>query len=552
MLILNIRKKRTTGNENKKIILCFLLIVHCSLLTVNPLFAEHKFSLRIAPAIEVPINNSLFSPGFGADASLDWAFLRFARNFETGLSAGGAFSNIPAQAGDPIFLLEGKGGLFLRWSPLDRFTFQTGVNGGVYQYSRNDESDLRGLYGAALGMQFHLSPYLSLYTQGDYTYRFFGSQPLNTISVSAGLRFNLSEIMGNKTRVDVEKTQQYRVFPVSFAWYEHNPVAMVTVTNEEPNAITDVSLSFFMEGFLSQPWTFALLDRLGAGESIDLPVTALFNEAMMSLTETINANGTFQIQYRSLGARKEAVYSVNMPIFHRNTLSWDDDRRAAAFVSPKDAAARYFARYVASALSSEQLAGTNAQLRNIPPNVLTAVALFETLRLYGITYVIVPATSFASVSADESVLDNVSYPYQALYYRGGDCSYLSILFCSMLEALGIESAFITIPGHIYVAVEVGNATWNARSADIIELDGKRWLPIEITIPNEGFTRAWRIGANQWRKYLALGEAQVFPIREAWEVYPSVTVPASGDHLPEMPEWENIIRAVEGERVRMGR
>jgi len=367
-----------------------------------------------------------------------------------------------------------------------------------------------------------------------------------------GLRVNLSEIMGNKTRIKIDKTQQYRVFPVSYAWYENNPVAMVTVKNEEPNVITDVNLTFFMEGFLSQPWTFASLDRLNPGESKEVPVTALFNEAMMSLTETINANGTIQIQYRSLGSRKEAVYPINMPIFHRNTLSWDDDRRAAAFVSPKDSAARYFARHVASALSNEQLAGTNVQLRNLPPNVLHAVALFETLRLYGITYVIVPATSFASVSSDESVLDNVSYPYQALYYRGGDCSYLSILFCSMLEALDIESAFITIPGHIYVAVEVGNAEWNVRSADIIELDGKRWLPIEITIPNEGFTRAWRIGANQWRKYITAGEAQVFPIREAWEVYPSVTVPASGENLPEMPEWENIIRAVESERVRMGR
>jgi len=308
---------------------------------------------------------------------------------------------------------------------------------------------------------------------------------------------------------------------------------------------------------MSQPWTFAVVPKLEAGESIEVPVTALFNEAMMNLTETVNANGLLQIRYRSLGSRKEATSSIQMPIFHRNTLSWDDNRRAAAFVSPYDFAARYFAKYVESGINNEQLLSDNGRLRNVPPNVVYAAALFEALRLYGINYVVVPATSFVNVSSDESVLDNVSFPYQALYYRGGDCSYLAILFCSMLEALGIESAFITIPGHIYMAFDVGSTTWNAGSADIIEIetDGviKRWLPIEITIPREGFTRAWRVGARQWRTTInnhqldnTLENAVLYPIRDAWNTYPSVTVPASGDHLPEMPQWNEIIRAVERE------
>jgi transglutaminase-like putative cysteine protease len=526
----------------------FLLIINCSLL-----FAETEFSFRAAPVIETPLNFPEFSSGIGAAASLDLALLAkgsssFARSFNLGLSAGGSYVSLPFAVGDPLALMEGNAGLFLRWRPFDRWALRTAAKGGVYQYLRDGESAVNPLFSSALGLEFMLSPYFSLFADAGYTYRVFSESagsavPLTSLNTALGLRLNLSEIMFGRTRVSVEKTHQYRVFPVSWAWYENNPVARVRVRNDEPNSITDINISFFMDTYMNQPWTFAVLPKLRPGESVEVPVTALFNEAMMNLTETVNANAVLSIQYRSLGARKETSLSMQMPIFHRNTLSWDDDRRAAAFVSPDDFAARFFARYVAAAVNSKPLA-----VSNVPPNVVHAAALFEALRLYGISYVVVPATSFVNVSADESVLDNVSFPYQALYYRGGDCSYLSILFCSLLEALGIESAFITIPGHIYIAFEVGDSSWNAGSPEIIELYTggvrKRWLPVEITIPGEGFTRAWRVGARQWRN--TGREAALYPIRDAWKVYPSVTVPASGDHMPVMPDWDLIIEAMERE------
>ena len=528
---------------NKKYILRLisLFIVHFPLLAV---FAENEFSLKIAPALISPVGAEQFNPGFGANISLDWSFWNNpSGKFGIGLSAEGGFASVPVmnptekeRLGDPLVLFGGKIGPFFHLRLHDRWSLNLFLNGGVYQHSRGEDSNTQGMAGALLGGQFHLSPYFSFYAQTGYTYRVYSpSNPIHSVDTALGIRLNLSEILGRKTRVKMEKTKQNRVFPVSWAWYEDNPVAAVKITNEEPNAITELQLTFFMESYMSQPWTFAEIPQLGAGESVEVPVTALFNEAMMNLTETVNANGTIQMQYRSLGSRKEAISPIQMPIFHRNTLSWDDDRRAAAFVSPKDSAARLFARYVASAIEA------NPRQGNVPSNVRHAVALFETLRLYGITYVVVPATSFANVSSDESVLDNVSFPYQALYYRGGDCSYLSILFCSMLEALNIESAFITIPGHIYIAFEVGDNNWQANNSNIIEIDGRRWLPVEITVPAEGFKRAWDIGARQWRENG--DEAALLPIREAWKVYPSVTAPTSGERLPEMPQWDAILRAL---------
>ena len=532
----------------KKYILLFIIFslfpIPCSLL-----FAESEFSLRLGTALKAPVAASQLSPGMGANATLDWSFWNFVPNFDLGANIGGAFASIPVQVGGPLTLFEGKAGPFVRWRPFDRWAFMAGFNGGVYQHSRGEDSDTRGLFGGALGALFHLSPYFSLFAEGGFTYRTFADKPLNTVDVALGIRLNLSEIMSRRTRVQVEKTEQYRVFPVSWAWYENNPIAAVTITNEEPNTITDVNLTFFIESYMSEPWTFANVPLLSSGESIEVPVTALFNEALLNLNETVSANGTIQMQYRSLGARKETVSAVQMPIFRRNILSWDDDRRAAAFVSPRDSSARLFARYVAAAIEAAP------QQSSVPPNVRYAIALFEALRLYRISYIIDPSSSYIALSDDESSTDSLNYPYQTLYYRGGDCDDLSILFCSLLETLNIESAFITIPGHIYIAFDIGNTTWQPNNRNIIELESsdarrRRWLPLEITVPAEGFTRAWTIGASQWQNNKT--DVTLYPIRECWEIYPSVTVPGSGDNPPEIPEWDAIIQALNSELQKINR
>ena len=529
-----------------KLTCCSLLIVLC-LLSVHspPLFAENVFSLRLAPAVEIPFSLPNFNPGIKAGAAFDWAFWPFARKFSLGASLGGDYLNAPVKSGDPVYFIEGRLGPFVRFRPFDRWEMQAGLNAGVHQFTRGEVTNAKILVSSSLSTDFLLAPYFSLFGEGRYTYRVFSEgQPFPSIGVALGVRFNLSEIMGGRSRVNVERSAQYRVFPVSWAWYEHNPVAMVKITNEEPNAITDVRLSFFLDSYMGQPWTFAVLPRIDSSNSTNVPVTALFNEVMLSLTENDHANGIIQIEYRSLGSRKEAVFPIQMPIFHRNTLSWDDDRRAAAFVSPRDSSARLFARYVENMVNLHLESGPSRGVASTPKNVCYAAAIFEALQLYGISYVVVPSLSFVNLHADESALDNVTYPYETLYYRGGDCTYISILYCSMLEALDIETAFITIPGHLYMAFEVGDKNWMAQSQDIIEIDGKRWLPVEVTVPEEGFTRAWHIGAREWRN--AGAGAAFFPIRECWKTYPSVTITASVDYPPEMPPGPDIISAMEKE------
>ena len=533
----------------KKIKICLhtvrLFFAVCLMLTgfCAPLYADNTISMRLGALVDFPVAMPQFKTGIGGIVVLDWAFWSFAKNFSLGAGMSGEFTSIPVKIGDPFLFVEGKLGPFVTYRPFERWDFFAGLYAGIYQLSRDNERYVKALGSVSAGADFRLSPSVSVFAEGGYTFRIFSEgEPFSSVKTVLGLRLNYTEL-NSGARLAVEKTTQYRVFPVSWAWYEKNPVAVIRINNKEPNTITDVSLSLFLDSYMGRPYVFAQLPRLDSGASAEVPVTALFNEVMLSLIENVNANGVIQVEYRSLGLRKETVFPLRMPIYHRNTMSWDDDRRAAAFVSPHDSAARLFARYVASAVNI-YMESASARLSSVPKNVRYAAALFEALRLYGISYVVVPSMSFVNLHANESSLDNLTYPYETLYYRGGDCTYISILYCSLLEALDIETAFITVPGHLFMAFDTGDNNWIAGNANIIELDGRRWLPVEITVPEEGFMRAWRIGAREWRNTGA--GAALYPIRECWKTYPSVTVSASVDYPPEMPAGTDIVNAMAAE------
>jgi hypothetical protein len=150
-------------------------------------------------------------------------------------------------------------------------------------------------------------------------------------------------------------------------------------------------------------------------------------------------------------------------------------------------------------------------------------------------YLVDPASSYVEHSGSGSSLDSLNYPYETLTYRGGDCDDLSILFCSLLEALEIKTAFITIPGHIYMAFDAGidAETTVPDIAGLIFSGGKYWLPLEITVPDEGFAEAWRMGIREWDE--AEGERALYPMEDSWLLYRPVSVAGAGNNLPVMPE-----------------
>lgn len=341
----------------------------------------------------------------------------------------------------------------------------------------------------------------------------------------AGLSINFTEAFSHREKVTCELESLDPVFPVLYSWYNENPFGEVIVHNGESNAISNVRVYFYLEQYMSQPKLCGEIKRIKKGQSEKVDLTAFFNESILELTERTEAAATIILEYYRLSKKEKVEVSVSIPVYNRNSMSWDDDRRAAVFVSARDAMALSFAKQVASAVRENISSARNE-------NVQYAAAIYEALSLWGMNYVIDPSSAYSSNVGTASI-DFLQFPHQSLTYKGGDCDDLSILYCSLLEALGIESAFITVPGHIYAAFDTGLSEEDARPIfrdSAVYESGRAWIPVEITLTKEGFGKARQYGMSEWSKAEKTGEAMIYPMHESWELYRPVTPPTDGGDL----------------------
>jgi tetratricopeptide (TPR) repeat protein len=513
----------SAGRRCARLSLLFLFFI-APLVRVNP---DPEVYARAYGGMQFPLENE-FRTGYDAAAGVEMRFLPFL-----GLAAQGEYSNLPVAGGDAVSVTGMSLGPSLIWRPANRVSLILDLAAGVYSASRAGDSISGISAGARVSAAYHVSPYLNIMAYGGVKRFAYTPSPLaTTLSTGIGVSLNLSELMGAEVRISAEKTGQNLVFPVSYAWYNEHPFATVRITNNEPNDITVVNTSFYLEQYMNQPKLCTSAPVLQPGESVEVPLTAFFNETILQLTENITANAKIIVEYYSLGSPKRAEIPLEMPIYHRNAMSWDDDRRAASFVSARDPAALWFSRSITMMVQNRLRPGMNR-------NIQYALGMFEALALYGINYVVDPSSSYVALSSSATSLDSLNYPYQTLMYRGGDCDDLAILFCSLMEAVGVRTAFITIPGHIYMAFDSGMSEEEARNgfyaaSDLVFYQGRAWVPLEITIFKEGFYRAWRIGARQWRDAASRGQAALYPTGESWQLYPPVSVPGavSRFNLPE--------------------
>jgi tetratricopeptide (TPR) repeat protein len=336
------------------------------------------------------------------------------------------------------------------------------------------------------------------------------------------------------------------VFPVFLKYYDEHPIGKATIHNWEKLPAENIKVQLTIKGYMTEKKLCTAPQKLAPGEEKPVELYGLFTEEVLKISEGTKVLANISVEYTVNGQAKAQEFIQTVRFYDRNAMTWEDDRRAAAFVTAKNPSVMKFAKLALGRIKDQASKAVNANLK-------TLIGLQEALRLIGMSYVVDPKSSYAEMSKQKSEVDFLQFPEQTLEYKAGDCDDLSILYCALLESVGVETAFITVPGHIFPAFSLDITAEDARASflradQIIFRSDKSWLPFEATEIKGGFLKAWEAGAKLWLENNAKGQAKLYPLHEAWGMYEPVAF-TSGTFSPSFPPDEALIAGFKDQTVK---
>ncbi len=425
---------------------------------------------------------------------------------------------------------------------MPKFGLKLFISSGFYYGFLNDGSRFVGGGNPLLlfGGRFYFLPSkrFELFLNSAYK-NYFGLYNGIDVSLGAGLSFSIRKKPGDVEGLKITDIEFENVFPVFHKYYDDHPVGKATLNNSGEFLLTDIKINLLVKEYMDAPKECAEIPKLKPGESTEIDLYALFARRILEITEATKAAAEISVKYKLNGKSYSDTRVETLRIHDRNAMIWDDDRKAAAFVTAKDPLLLTFSKNIMGMVK-----GKRGQVVNT--NVRLAMAFHESLSVYGMTYSVDPKTPYTEFSKKRTEIDFLQFPRQTLQYKAGDCDDLSILYAAFMESVGIETAFITIPGHIFMAFSTDMDPETARTSfsipdNLIIMNGKTWIPVEVTEIDGGFLKAWEKGAKQWREHFTKGQVSFYPVHESWHLYEPVGFSETVTNIA-LPEGNEVLRA----------
>ena len=481
-----------------------------------------QFSISMEPGVTIPLGNSAayYTLGGGAAMRGELSFPSLPFLF---FSAGVSYGYSPLQYLRSISTVTGTLGAGLKLDLTSWLAVRAFIDGGAYNGFMNDPVELEaGIYpflSTGAGLSINLGPSFSLELTARYE---------NCFSLYQGIRGGLAAAIHLGARrppsVHIKDIRFDDVFSVFYKYYDDHTLGDAILENRESAPLTNVKARFLIKEYMDSPKECEVASTLKPGESQRIALYGLFKDKVLDITEATKVPAEITVEYVLKDEKHSLTTIQTLRMLDRNAMSWDDDRRAAAFVTAKDPTVLGFAKNVLATAGSRSPAGMDR-------NLLLGMAIHDALALQGMSYSPDPARPYSEMSKNKQAVDFLQFPRQTLDYRAGDCDDLSILNCALLESLNVATAFITVPGHIFMAFALDMEPEEARKTllnpeDLIYKAGKAWVPVEITLTKADFLDAWVLGTKEWREESEKGQAAFYPLSEAWAAYEPVGLPGS--------------------------
>ena len=322
-----------------------------------------------------------------------------------------------------------------------------------------------------------------------------------------------STIVDTSTPLDINVLGLQDVFSNTYKLYEQEGIGVARLTNNTATPQKNIKVGFMLNNFMDYP-TESKLDELSPGETKDVPLKAVFNNNILSLTEDTPVQAKVEASYYLNGQKKTFSTIKTINIYDKHRLMWNEQGRYAAFITPKDPVLLNFSRSVAS------------QFPTIKEPTLLAAAVFDALGVSGVTYLTDPSNPYQVTSGKTDTVDYIQYPRETLQRKTGDCDDLTALYSASLESMGIQTRVLLVPGHMLMMFSTGadidedNYTMNNM---YVLYEGSMWIPVETTLLGKSFAKAWEAGASAYYKWKDKG-LSIFNAHEAWQRFKPATLP----------------------------
>jgi tetratricopeptide (TPR) repeat protein len=357
------------------------------------------------------------------------------------------------------------------------------------------------------------------------------------LNVAFAERKKSLEFKNNAPQLLLSDLNLQRVFSAAYKQYQTKPIGSVKVKNVGATDFGNLKLSFQIKEFMDFPSSVEIA-KIAANEVLEIPIKATFNNRILEVDEDTGVQVEVRLGYQRDGQKDDISLTQAMTIYGKNAIVWADPKMIGSFVTPKDDTLRNYVRQVINTYQPEP--------GPLNDNLVAAMAYFSSLTASGTNYIIDPNTPFTELRDDQ--IDYVQFPRETLRLKSGDCDDLSVLISAGLENLGIKTAFIEVPRHLFLMFDTG---LKAEDADSIShdhsllaiKDGNVWIPLEATMINTNFNEAWAEGARKYQAALAAGELGIIDLRQAWSDYQPVTLRKANYSidLPQPRRTESLVR-----------
>lgn len=330
----------------------------------------------------------------------------------------------------------------------------------------------------------------------------------------------------NRPPLEISSITVNDIFSAYYKWYLGNPVGTAVLTNNVNAPFHNVKVSFRLKDFMDFAWEKPI-DRVEPRQQIELPLMATLNNRILEVSEDTPIQAEFALTYYEKG--KEQTFSRALPlkVYSRNAITWQDPRRIAAFITPKDPPVLDLTRAI---LLQKPAAPAGSEYLN--SNLASAAHVWAALGAAGVRFLPSPNNPFEKVSQDPAFpVDYTQFPRETLRRKSGECDDLVTLLASAFEGATVRAAVLDYPGHLALMVDTGAedpVEAGLPAEDMIEHEGTWWVPLEATMLGSPFEDAARKALSAYREMAKDGKARIIDLREAWREYAPATMPASSE------------------------